>query len=64
MASSSLSVYVEGQEIRKYGGNRSDVKSLKSSYERMSLEQLNKKHPIINESNIKTVEFYARFNKR
>ncbi|PLS19506.1 hypothetical protein CVD28_03565 [Bacillus sp. M6-12] len=64
MASSSLTVECSGKEIRVYGGNRGDVKSMKAHYERLSLEQFLQKHPSKTEEDYKTIKLYTRFNKR
>lgn len=49
MASSSLTVLVGSREIRKYGGTRGDVKSLKYHYENMSYKEFKKRHPTVTE---------------
>lgn len=64
MASSSFTIKVDGEILRKYGGNRSSVRKMYDRYSNMSKESLMKRHYYINDENIDTVEFITSYNKK
>lgn len=45
MAAAYVTVCVNGEELRTYGGNRSDVRQMKQMYDNMTYQQLISKHP-------------------
>ena len=45
MAAAYVRVYINGEELRTCGGNRSDVRAVKNLYDNMSYQALIAKHP-------------------
>ena len=45
MAAAYVTVCINGEELRTYGGNRSDVRAMKLLYDNMTYQQLISKHP-------------------
>lgn len=64
MASSSVSVYVNGNHIRTYGGNRSDVRNLASMYRQLSKEQFMEKHPHVLIKTQADIQISTKYNKK
>lgn len=62
MSRATATIYCNGQEIRKYGGNKSDCRSMRYYYENMTLEQFLNKHPHLTEDDYKglKVTYYHR----
>lgn len=63
MASSSATVKCEGGIIRKYGGTRREVRSMKEWYENMSEGEFFERHPHLSEKHFTTLRVETRFNK-
>lgn len=63
MASSSLTVYCDRGEIRKYGGTRGDVKYMHQFYQRMTWPEFLGKHPHLTEEDYGSLQLYVKFNK-
>ena len=49
MAAAYVKIYINGEELRTYGGNRSDVRAMKQMYDNMTYQQLVSKHPNLEE---------------
>lgn len=64
MASSSLTVECSGKKLRVYGGNRREVRTKKTQYEKLTLEQFLAKHPLQTEEDYRTLKLSTRFNKK
>ena len=45
MAAAYVTVCINGEELRTYGGNRSDVRAMKQRYDNMTYQQLISQHP-------------------
>lgn len=45
MAAAYVTVCINDEELRTYGGNRSDVRAMKRLYDNMTYQQLISKHP-------------------
>jgi hypothetical protein len=64
MASSSLTVRCNRGVIRVFGGNRSNVRSMKHYYENIMYSDFQKKHPSYGLEDYLSLELSTRFNKR
>ena len=45
MAAAYVTICINGEELRTYGGNRGDVRDMQKLYDNMSYQQLISKHP-------------------
>jgi hypothetical protein len=64
MSAAHLTVMANGRELRKYGGNRSDVRGMHKRYLKMTLEEFLIQHPFADENDFKNLKLYVRYNKR
>lgn len=64
MAAASLTIQLEGNEIRKIGGNRRDIRQLHNQYQKMTAEEFNEKNPEVSINDYHKVTYTAKYNKK
>ena len=64
MAAASLTIFIEGKEVRKFGGNRSCVRTKYEYYRKITPEQFVKHHPNHSEDDVVLIQLTLKLNKR
>lgn len=64
MCSCSVTIESKNKLIRKYGGNRSNVRSLYKKYKNLTLDEFLKLHKYCNKNDYDTLNVYMKLNKR
>jgi hypothetical protein len=64
VAAASLTVFIEGKEIRKFGSNRSCVKTKYQYYRNITQEQFVIEHPNYSKNDLELMQLTLKLNKR
>ena len=64
MAAASLTVFVDGREIRVFGGNRRPVINEFELYKKMTKEQFASYHPKFSDIKLGSIDLVLKLNKR